>query len=105
MWSRYVVDKKGDRNKVFQHKEWAQHPEPFPYQTSVRDIATLAPNYKDKFMNLTDLFPVGAHCFILATSLQYGCQAEVNKNECLYTCVNYCLRKVGKDFGRIVVHK
>jgi len=76
------VDRKGDRSRVFLHKEWAVHPEPFPYQTTVKDIAAFAPDHKIKSMSLTELFPAGAQCFLL-TGAQYGCQAEVRGSGCV----------------------
>ena len=81
-----MVDKKGDRSRVNLHKEWAVHPEPFPYQTMVRDITAFAPNYKNKPMSVTELFPVGAQCFLMA-ALQYGCQAEVSTTDRSQFCM------------------
>ena len=73
---RYVVSKKGDRGTVALVKEWAPLPEPYPYQTTVRDIAAFAPDYKEQVSSLEELFPVKSNCFI-TSPLHYGSLAEV----------------------------
>ena len=73
---RYIVDRKHGDGTVCLHKEWAVHPEPFPLQVTIADISSFAPEYREQATTLTQLFPVGAQCFITA-STQYGCQAEV----------------------------
>ena len=40
---RYVVDKHKEKGSVYLHKEWANFPELFAYQTTVRDITAFAP--------------------------------------------------------------
>ena len=93
------MDKKGDRNRVFLHKEWAVHPEPFPYQTAVKDITAFAPDHKNKSMSLTDLFLIGCQCFLM-TGPQYGCQAEVSSMLlCVCACVHVCVCARARVYG------
>ena len=59
------------------HKEWANFPEPFAYQTTVRDITAYAPEYKEEVSTLSELFLPKTHCFILSNP-HYGSLAEVH---------------------------
>ena len=73
---RYVVDKRKEKGSVCLHKEWANFPEPFAYQTTVRDITAFAPEFKEKVTTLSELFQPKTHCFILSNP-HYGSLAEV----------------------------
>ena len=75
---RYVVNKRGAGAKgmVALVKEWSPIPEPFIYQTTVKDIAAFAPEYKEPVTSLTELFPPKSHCFIVSPP-HYGSLAEV----------------------------
>ena len=54
---RYVVDKRKEKGSVCLHKEWANFPEPFAYQTTVRDITAFAPEFKEKVTTLVRALP------------------------------------------------
>ena len=58
------------------HKEWASTPTPFAFQTTVADIATYAPEYREKTMTLSEFFPVKSQCFVMSPP-HYGSLAEV----------------------------
>ena len=73
---RFVVSKRGAKGTVALVKEWSPIPEPFVYQTTVRDIAAFAPDYKERVSSLTELFPPKSHCFIVSPP-HYGSLAEV----------------------------
>ena len=65
------------------HKEWANFPEPFAYQTTVRDITAFAPEFREKVTTLSELFLPKTYCFILSNP-HYGSLAEVLQHcECL----------------------
>lgn len=70
------MDKRKGEGVVCLHKEWAGCAEPFPLQTTILDIASFAPEYKEQATTLTELFPVGSHCFLTSSSY-YGREAEV----------------------------
>ena len=72
-----MVDKKKEGGVVCLHKEWAVLPEAFPLQTTVLDITAYAPEYQEQVRTLSELFPVGSHCFLIS-SAHYGKQAEVS---------------------------
>ena len=69
------MDKHKEKGSVCLHKEWANIPEPFAYQTTVRDITAFAPEFREKVTTLTELFPPKTHCFILSNP-HYGSLAE-----------------------------
>ena len=77
IWCRYIIDKRKEKGSVCLHKEWANIPEPFAYQTTVRDITAFAPEFRERVTTLKELFPPKSHCFILSTP-HYGSLAEVS---------------------------
>ena len=71
------MEKKGStKGTVHLQKEWAPIPEPYAYQTTVKDITAFAPEFRDKVTDLAELFPPKSQCFILSPS-HYGKLAEV----------------------------
>ena len=74
---RYIVDKHKKKGSVCLQMEWATIPEPFAYQTTVKDITAFAPEFRETVTTLTELFPPKSHCFILSTP-HYGSLAEVS---------------------------
>ena len=73
---RYIVDKHKEKGSVCLHKEWANFPEPFAYQTTVRDITAFAPEFREKVTTLSELFLPKTYCFVLSNP-HYGSLAEV----------------------------
>ena len=70
------MDRHGAKGSMCLHKEWASTPTPFAFQTTVADIATYAPEYREKTMTLSEFFPAKSQCFVMSPP-QYGSLAEV----------------------------
>jgi 5'-3' exoribonuclease 1 len=72
---RYVSDKQ-NKGTLILHKEWKSFVEPHPYDLSVIDITTHAPEYREKGITLEDMFRPKDPCFMLSNP-HYGFQAEI----------------------------
>lgn len=73
---RFILDRHGAKGSMCLHKEWASTPTPFAFQTTVADIATYAPEYREKTMTLSEFFPAKSQCFVMSPP-HYGSLAEV----------------------------
>ena len=70
------ITNKDSMGVLLLHKEWRALSEPHPYDLSVIDITTHAPEYKEKGIALEDIFKPKKQCFLMANP-HYGSQAEV----------------------------